>query len=69
MVLMKLYSETQFQVEADSQYCDLDDYLKQELEKLQQEASKEFGEQNRDNRTDRGSYGEARPLSGGGHSI
>ena len=51
--------KTKFQDSADSPYCDLDDYLKQELEKLQQEPGKEFLEQNRDNRTDRASCGEA----------
>ena len=35
------------EVEAESQYCDLDDYLQQELEKLQQEAGEEC-EQSKD---------------------
>jgi len=35
------------EVEAESQYCDLDDYLQQELEKLQQEAAEEC-EQSKD---------------------
>lgn len=51
-------------LQAETQYCDLDDYLQRELEKLQQEPNSECGEQNLANRDDKGSYDQGQTLSG-----
>merc|ERR550519_2514518 len=62
----KYKTSSQTESPSESQYCDLDDYLQRELEKLQQEPSSECGEQNLANRDDKGSYDQGRPLSADG---